>query len=108
MPFRSVKQWHYFEAHKPELERQGVDVGEWEKATDYSKLPENSNMANENVNLGKKGSFSVKKGALHSMLGIPQGEKIPESRLTPKPGDSPLLRRRKASAKGFRAMNHGG
>lgn len=63
-------------------------------------------MATKQVDLGKKGSFSVKKGALHQMLGIPEGEKIPASKLTPKPGDSPLLRRRKASAKGFRAMNH--
>jgi hypothetical protein len=61
----------------------------------------------EHVDLGKKGSFSVKKGALHSMLGVPQGEKIPASDLAPKPTDSSLLRRRKASAKGFRAMNHG-
>lgn len=61
----------------------------------------------EKVDLGKKGSFSVKKGALHSMLGVPQGQKLSESELTPKPTDSPLLRHRKASAKGFRAMNHG-
>ena len=65
-------------------------------------------MATENVNLGKKGSFKVQKGALHEMLGIPEGQKIPESKLQPKPGDSPLLRRRKASAKGFKAMHHGG
>lgn len=60
----------------------------------------------ENVDLGKKGSFPVKKGALHSMLGVPQGQKLSESELQPSAGDSPLLRRRKASAKGFRAMNH--
>jgi hypothetical protein len=58
------------------------------------------------VNLGSKGSFEEKPGALHAMLGIPQGSKIPASDLTPKPGDSPLLRRRKASAKGFRSMAH--
>jgi hypothetical protein len=60
------------------------------------------------VNLGHKGSFQVKKGALHEELGIPMGEKIPASKLEPKPEDSPQLRRRKASAKGFRAMHHGG
>ena len=60
-----------------------------------------------NVDLGKRGSFNVKKGALHKMLGIPEDEKIPASDLAPKPGDSPLLRRRKASAKGFKAMHHG-
>lgn len=62
----------------------------------------------QSVDLGDKGSFTVKKGALHRMLGVPQGEKIPKSDLKPKPSDSPLLRRRKASALGFRAMKHGG
>lgn len=60
----------------------------------------------EPVDLGKKGSFTVKKGALHSMLGVPQGQKIPTSDLQSKPSDSPLLKRRKASAKGFKAMKH--
>ena len=104
MPFKSVKQWHYFEAHKPELERQGVDVDEWENATDFKHLPERSNMKSHKVDLGHKGTFSVKKGALHEMLGIPEDHKIPASDLTPKPGDSPLLRRRKASAKGLEGM----
>lgn len=94
------------EAHKPELEKQGVDVAEWEHATDFSKLPERSMAKTEHVDLGKKGSFSVKKGALHSMLGIPEDKKIPASDLAAKPGDSPLLKRRKASAKGFRSMAH--
>lgn len=62
----------------------------------------------EHVSLGDKGSFTVKKGALHSMLGIPQKDKIPTSDLKSKPSDSPLLKRRKASALGFRSMNHGG
>jgi hypothetical protein len=60
------------------------------------------------VDLGSKGSFEEQPGALHSMLHVPEGQKIPASDLTPKPGDSPLLRRRKASAKGFKAMHHGG
>jgi hypothetical protein len=46
----------------------------------------------------------VKKGALHEMLGISQDKTIPASKLAPKPGDSPLLRTRKASAKGLKAM----
>ena len=61
-----------------------------------------------NVDLGSKGSFNVKKGALHNMLGISEDKKIPAGDLAPKPGDSPLLRRRKASAKGFRSMKHAG
>lgn len=63
-------------------------------------------MRTKRIDLGSQGSFSVKKGALHEMLGIPNSQKIPASDLAPKPGDSPLLRRRKASAKGFSAMKH--
>ena len=63
-------------------------------------------LGHKKVNLGKKGSFDVKKGALHSMLGISSDKKIPTSKLTSHEGDSPLLKRRKASALGFRAMKH--
>ncbi len=107
MPYVSRAQQGYFHAHKQELERQGVDVGEWDKASKGLKLPGRASVKTHEVDLGKKGSFKVKKGALHEMLGIPQGEKIPESKLAPRPGDSSLLRRRKASAKGFRAMHKG-
>jgi len=58
------------------------------------------------VSLGHKGSFDVKKGALHRMLHVPEGEKIPESKL--EGHHHGLLGRRIASAKGFRAMHHGG
>jgi hypothetical protein len=61
----------------------------------------------EHVGLGRKGGFTVKKGALHKMLHVPQGQKIPESKLKPHAGDSSLLRRRKASAAGLKAMHHG-
>ncbi|MGA9668255.1 MAG: hypothetical protein WBQ94_03555 [Terracidiphilus sp.] len=65
-------------------------------------------MKTEHVNLGKKGSFNVKKGALHEELGIPLDEKIPESRLdSAEHSSNPTLRRRAISAKGFRAMRHG-
>jgi hypothetical protein len=65
-------------------------------------------MKTERVNLGKKGSFNVKKGALHEELGIPLGDKIPESRLeSAKNSSNPTLRRRAISAMGFKAMNHG-
>jgi hypothetical protein len=106
MPFISRAQQRYFHAHQGELERQGVNVKEWDDATDFSHLPERKNMKTEHVSLGHKGSFNVKKGALHKMLGIPEGEKIPASKLQPHASDSPLLRRRKASAKGFRSMAH--
>lgn len=58
------------------------------------------------VDLGAKGSFKLRKGALHRALGIPPGTKIPKSKLAPKPGDSPSLKRMKASAKGLEAMKH--
>ena len=61
-------------------------------------------MKTERVGIGKK-SFDVKKGALHSMLHIPQDETIPQSDLKPKSGDYPLLRRRKASAKVLEHMH---
>lgn len=64
-------------------------------------------MKTEKVDLGKKGSFTVKKGALHEELGIPLGEKIPESKLESAAHSSnPTLRRRAISAEGFRAMKH--
>lgn len=64
-------------------------------------------LGRKKVDLGSKGSFSVKKGALHSMLGVAQGDKIPASKLVSHEGDSPLLKRRKASALGFKAMHKG-
>ena len=63
-------------------------------------------MKTKKVDLGSKGSFSEHPGALHEALGIPLGEKIPAEDKTPKPGDSPRVRRMKASAAGFAAMRH--
>ena len=61
----------------------------------------------EKVNLGKKGKFSVHKGALHKALGVPQGQKIPASKLAAASNSkNPHVRRMAASAKGFKAMHH--
>lgn len=115
MPFKSQAQAGYFHTHKAQLERQGVDVDEWDAATKGKHLPERAGdsprrgtlkMKVKQVNLGSKGSFDVKKGALHEALGIPLGEKIPASDKEPKTGDSPRVRRMKASAKGFAGMKH--
>ena len=57
------------------------------------------------VDLGEKGSFHEHPGALHRMLHVPEGEKIPESKLAGH--HTGLLGRRIASAKGFKAMHHG-
>ena len=39
MPYRSRAQAGYFHTHRAELERQGVDVDEWDSATKGKKLP---------------------------------------------------------------------
>lgn len=61
----------------------------------------------QHVSLGEKGSFTVHKGKLHRAPGISEDEKIPASKLSPKPGDSSEVKHEKASAKGFRAMKKG-
>lgn len=62
----------------------------------------------QRVNLGDKGSFEVKKGALHEDLGIPLGEKIPEERLKQaEHSKDPQIRRRAISAEGFKHMRRG-
>ena len=40
MPFKSEAQRRYFEANKTKLEKQGVDVKEWEESSRGLKLPE--------------------------------------------------------------------
>lgn len=39
MPFKSVAQERYFNANKAKLEKQGVDVDEWNAASKGMKLP---------------------------------------------------------------------
>jgi hypothetical protein len=40
LPFKSEAQRRYFEANKAKLEKQGVDVKEWEQSSKGLKLPE--------------------------------------------------------------------
>lgn len=40
MPFKSEAQRRYFEANKAKLEKQGVNVKEWEQSSKGLKLPE--------------------------------------------------------------------
>jgi len=40
MPFKSEAQRRYFEANKAKLEKQGVNVKEWEQSSKGMKLPE--------------------------------------------------------------------
>lgn len=39
MPFKSRAQQAYFNANRPKLEAQGVNVGEWNDASKGTKLP---------------------------------------------------------------------
>ena len=39
MPFKSQAQRRYFEANRAKLEKQGVDVKEWEESSKGLKLP---------------------------------------------------------------------
>lgn len=39
MPYKSQAQAAYFNIHKKELEKQGVDVQEWNEASKGKKLP---------------------------------------------------------------------
>ena len=39
MPYKSQAQAAYFNIHKKELEKQGVDVNEWNSASKGKKLP---------------------------------------------------------------------
>ena len=39
MPYKSKAQAAYFHIHKKELERQGVNVGEWDAASKGMSLP---------------------------------------------------------------------
>lgn len=65
-------------------------------------------MATKTVNLGKKGSFSVKEGSLHDMLHIPRDQKIGQERMRKAAKSSnPTLRRKAISGLGLSAMHHG-
>lgn len=60
------------------------------------------------VDLGKKGSFHVEKGALHRMLHVPEGEKIGKERMRKAAKSSnPTLRKRAIAGLGLSSMHHG-
>ena len=47
MPYKSRKQEAYFNANKDKLEKQGVDVNEWNQASKGKDLPERAGGASE-------------------------------------------------------------
>ena len=58
------------------------------------------------VNLGKKGSFSLHRGALHRALNVPEGEKIPAGKMAKAAHGSPRLRKMASLAKTLKGMHH--
>lgn len=86
-------------------EKRKADEGNSEYKADP---PRRAAMKRKRVDLGEKGSFTEHPGAEHRALGIPLGEKIPESAHERAAHSSnPRLRRMEASAKGFKAMRKG-
>jgi hypothetical protein len=71
MPYVSERQRRYFHANKAKLQAQGVDVGEWDRATKGKKLPERI----------KQAAFldELEKIALKSME-VPKGTPIAHSK----------------------------
>lgn len=45
MPYRSLAQERYFNANREKLERDGVNVAEWNQASKGMKLPEHAKSA---------------------------------------------------------------
>ena len=61
------------------------------------------------VDLGRKGSFGIHKGALHRALGVPEGERIPERKMEQaRHSRNPHERNMARSAAGLKAMAKGG
>jgi len=49
MPFQSEAQRHYFEANKAKLEKQSVNVKEWEESSKGLKFPERAPKRKESL-----------------------------------------------------------
>lgn len=61
----------------------------------------------QKVDLGKKGHFEVRKGALHRALGIPEDEKIGKERMRAAlHSDKPSVRKMARSGLGLSSMHH--
>ena len=59
----------------------------------------------QTVKLGKKGSFKIRKGALHRALGVPEGEKIGKTRMRAAlKSKKPSVRKMARSGLGLSAM----
>jgi hypothetical protein len=54
MPYKSQAQAAYFNIHKKELEKQGVDVNEWNEASKGKSLPKHASKKGSLTWLGRK------------------------------------------------------
>jgi hypothetical protein len=52
MPYKSKAQQGYFNAHKDQLEKQGVDVDEWNKASKGKKIPKRVKQVHNQLRTG--------------------------------------------------------
>lgn len=59
MPYVSEAQRGYFHAHKAELESQGVDVGEWDRASKGKKLPKKKKQGDVLGSLGRRAALAA-------------------------------------------------
>jgi len=57
MPYVSQAQAGYFHTHKKQLERQGVSVDEWDRATKGKKLPKRAPKKDRHRNHGIPGTL---------------------------------------------------
>lgn len=62
MPYVSQAQAGYFHAHRKQLEKQGVDVGEWDAATKGKSLPKRVAKKPEPKNTAPRSAVSVMLG----------------------------------------------
>jgi hypothetical protein len=53
MPYKSDAQRRYFNANRSKLERQGVDVDEWNNASKGKKLPERKKPKKEKFGISR-------------------------------------------------------
>lgn len=54
MPFKSEAQRRFFNANRKKLEREGVDVSEWNRSSKGKKLPEKKDKFKDHINSSLK------------------------------------------------------
>jgi len=55
MPYKSKAQAAYFNIHRKELEREGVDVSEWNAASKGKKLPAHKKQSKPTLGMAQLG-----------------------------------------------------